>query len=135
MRPPLAICIPTYARSGLLERLLGQLAAEAPDVPVLVADNASPDATAAVLRDAARPGLAVHRQPTNVGPLANIRWLLANAPDADHVWLVCDDDLPAPGSVVAIRDHLAAEDPAWLHLPHRWVDGDGCITNRSPCPM
>jgi hypothetical protein len=134
VRPPLAICIPTYARAGTLERLLAQLAAEAPDVPLLVSDNASPDGTAELLRRAARLQLRVHRQPRNVGAIANIRWLLANAPDADHVWMICDDDLPAPGSIAAVRDLLLAERPAWLHLPHRWIDAAGNVVNQSPCP-
>ena len=134
MRPPLAICIPTYARAGTLERLLSTLATEAPGVPVLVSDNASPDGTAETLRRAARPGLAVHRQAENLGAIANIRWLLAHAPDAEHVWMICDDDVPAPGSVTTIRGLVAAERPAWLHLPHRWVDAAGGVVNQSPCP-
>jgi glycosyltransferase involved in cell wall biosynthesis len=134
MRPPLAICIPTYARAGTLERLLSTLAAEAPGMPVLVSDNASPDGTAEVLARAARRGLEVHRQAENLGAIANIRWLLSHAPDAEHVWMLCDDDVPARGSVTAIRELVAAERPAWLHLPHRWVDAAGAVANRSPCP-
>jgi tetratricopeptide (TPR) repeat protein len=134
MRPPLAICIPTYARAGTLERLLSTLAAEAPGMPVLVSDNASPDGTAEVLARAARRGLEVHRQAENLGAIANIRWLLSHAPDAEHVWMLCDDDVPARGSVTAIRELVTAERPAWLHLPHRWVDAAGAVVNRSPCP-
>jgi hypothetical protein len=134
MRPPLAICIPTYARAGALERLLSTLATEAPGVPVLVSDNASPDGTSETLRRAARPGLEVQRQAENLGAIANIRWLLSHAPDAEHVWMICDDDVPAPGAVAAIRELVAAERPAWLHLPHRWVDAAGTVVNQSPCP-
>jgi tetratricopeptide (TPR) repeat protein len=134
MRPPLAICIPTYARAGTLERLLLHLAAEAPEVPVLVSDNASPDGTQELLRASARPGLLVHRHARNLGAIANIRWLLANAPQAEHVWMICDDDLPAPGSIAAVRELVATERPAWLHLPHRWLDAAGNVVNQSPCP-
>ena len=134
MRPPLAICIPTYARAGTLGRLLSQLAEDAPDVPVLVSDNASPDGTGELLRRAARPRLRVHHQPENVGAIGNIRWLLAHAPEAEHVWMICDDDLPAPGCVRLVRDLVVAERPAWLHLPHRWVDPAGAVVNESPCP-
>jgi glycosyltransferase involved in cell wall biosynthesis len=134
MRPPLAICIPTYARAGTLERLLSTLAREAPGVPLLVSDNASPDGTPDVLRRAARPGLEGHRHAENLGAIANIRWLLSHAPDAEHVWMICDDDLPAPGSVAAVRQLVAAERPAWLHLPHHWIDASGTVVNESPCP-
>ena len=48
--------------------------------------------------------------------------------------MICDDDLPAPGSVAAIRDLVMAERPAWLHLPHRWIDAAGIVVNQSPCP-
>jgi hypothetical protein len=134
MRPPLAICIPTYARAETLERLLATLAVEAPNVPVLVADNASPDHTAKLLRRMARPDLAVHRHAENLGSIANIRWLLSHAPDAEHVWMICDDDLPAPGRVASVLELVAAEDPDWLHLPHCWLDPAGTVVNRSPCP-
>jgi glycosyltransferase involved in cell wall biosynthesis len=134
VRPQLAICIPTYGRAATLEALLARLASEAPDVPVLVADNASPDGTPDVLRRAERPGLGVHRQPSNLGPTANIRWVLSNAPDAEYTWLFCDDDLPAPGAIAAIRALLSEHEPDWLHLPHRWVDEQGTVVNRSPCP-
>jgi glycosyltransferase involved in cell wall biosynthesis len=132
--PPLAICIPTYNRSASLGPLLDRIAAEAPEVPVLVADNASPDDTEALLQRVARPSLLVHRHAENVGSLANIRWLLANAPDAGHVWLLCDDDLPTTGTIAAVGELVAREDPAWLHLPHRWEGASGEVVNRSPCP-
>jgi glycosyltransferase involved in cell wall biosynthesis len=134
VRPPLAICVPTYNRSASLALLLEQIATEAPEVPVLVADNASPDDTDALLQRLARPCLLTHRQPENVGSLANIRWLLAHAPDAGHLWLLCDDDLPTPGTIAAVSELVAREDPAWLHLPHRWEGPSGEIVNRSPCP-
>jgi len=136
-RPPLAICIPTYRRPGRLARLLEALAAElegAEQLPVLVSDNCSGDETEATLAAARRPGLRTHRQPRNLGPNENIRWLLRNAPDADYVWCIGDDDAPAPGAVAEILALLAAERPAWLHLPHRWIEPDGRVKDASPVP-
>jgi glycosyltransferase involved in cell wall biosynthesis len=131
---PLAICVPTYNRSATLRALLDTLAADAPHVPVLVSDNASPDDTAAVLAAHAHPNLTVHTQAENIGPVANIRWLLRNAPEARHVWLLCDDDLPEPDAIERVQELLATEDPAWLHLPHRWVNPAGEAAGGSRCP-
>jgi hypothetical protein len=131
---PLAICVPTYGRSATLAALLDALLREAPGVPVLVADNASPDDTAAVLAAHPHPHLTVWTQPENIGPVANIRWLLQHAPAARHTWLLCDDDLPERGAVDRVLALLEAEDPAWLHLPHRWENPAGERVNQSRCP-
>jgi glycosyltransferase involved in cell wall biosynthesis len=138
-RPLLAICIPTYNRAKPLGRLLGRLHAElggATDVVVLVADNASPDATPDVLAAAASrmPGLRAHRQPENLGALGNHLWLVENAPDCEYLWLFGDDDEPEPGSIVYVRRLLEAHRPAWLHLPHRFVHPDGRLKVESRRP-
>ncbi len=138
-RPLLAICIPTYNRAQPLGRLLDRLHAElgdATDVVVLVADNASPDGTQELLAAAAgrMPSLHVHRQPENLGALGNTRWLVANAPDCDYLWIFGDDDEPEPGAVAYACGLLRAHRPAWLHLPHRFVHPDGSIKAESRLP-
>ena len=138
-RPLLAICIPTYNRSEPLGRLLDRLHAElggATDVVVLVADNASPDGTPELLAGAAErmPSLQVHRQPENLGALRNTRWLVANAPDCEYLWMFGDDDEPEPGAVAYACELLRAHGPAWLHLPHRFVHPDGSIKAESRLP-
>jgi hypothetical protein len=139
-RPTLSICVPTYNRAGPLEGLLRCLAAD-PEVqagvPVLVADNGSPDGTAELLarlqRELPLLDLRVHRQPGNIGAVANTGWLFVNAPETDYVWCLADDDEPVPGGVGAVLDLLAEHRPRWLHLPHRW-ESDGVVRLASPCP-
>src|SRR4051794_24783732 len=127
--PSLAVCIPTYNRAHVLGPLLERLRDE--DVTVLVSDNASDDDTPAVLE---RAGVAFHRQPENVGPLENVRWLLRNAPEADYVWLLGDDDTIVPGGIEHARALLRERRPAWLFCPHVWAHADGVPLHGSPCP-
>lgn len=139
-RPLLAICIPTYNRAEPLARLLGRLHEElgdATDVVVLIADNASPDGTPELLADAAArmPSLRVHRQAENLGALGNTRWLVANAPDCEYLWIFGDDDEPEPGAVAYACELLRAHAPAWLHLPHRFVHPDGSVKAQSRLPV
>lgn len=136
----LSICIPTYNRADDLAALLARLAQElgrgAEQIVVQVSDNASDDATAQVLRDnaAALPRLQVHRQGENLGAAANIRWLIEHAPTTEYLWLLGDDDLVVEGGVQTVVDLLRAERPAWLHLPHLWVDENGQASGGSPAP-
>ena len=139
-RPLLAICIPTYNRAAALGRLLDRLRDEldgSADVVVLVSDNASPDATPDLLERmaGAMPSLRSHRQQTNVGVIANHRWLVTNAPDCDYLWLMGDDDEPEPGAVAYACELLRAHAPAWLHLPHRFVHPDGSVKAESRLPV
>jgi tetratricopeptide (TPR) repeat protein len=139
MTPSLTFLVPTFERASHLERLLDVLARELSGfdgVAVLVADNASSDATSDVLERALPllPGLRVHRQPENVGPLENVRWLMSNAPPTDYVWCMGDDDAPVEGGVAEVLRLLAEHRPRWLHLPHGWVDERGVTVSESPCP-
>lgn len=133
----LSIVVPTYNRAGMLARLLGVLAedAEAAALPILVADNASSDPTLDVLCDFSErlPGLETIAQPTNVGGVENVRTVLRNAPATRFVWMLADDDLPAPGAVAYVQELLRRHDPTWLHLPHLWTSGD-TVALASPCP-
>ncbi len=136
----LSICIPTYNRVGRLAKLLGRIAREieaaGEEVAVLVSDNASDDGTEDLLSFAAvaHPWLTVHRQPENLGATANIRWLMEHAPETDYVWGFGDDDLMMEGSLRKVLKLLRDERPAWLHLPHVFVNGDGTTAGSSPAP-
>jgi glycosyltransferase involved in cell wall biosynthesis len=134
-RPLLSFAIPTYNRaaqlSGLLDALRDELTG---DEVIVVSDNASPDSTQEVLREASDLPLVVHRQAENVGAVRNLGWLLEHAPAADYLWCLGDDDRPEPGAVAQIVHLLREERPAWLHLPHCWVDDAGRIVNSSPVP-
>src|SRR4051812_26285445 len=111
MTPLLCICVPTFNRAPDLANLLACLEREIgarDDVIVHISDNASPDGTEALLADAAArlPWLRVFRQSENVGPFANLQWLIDNAPPARYLWLFGDDDVIVPGALATIMDVL-----------------------------
>lgn len=138
--PLLCLAVPTYDRAGhvralleVLERELGDGARD--DVVVLISDNASPDETPAVLAEAAArlPWLRVHRQPENVGPFANAKWVVENAPaDVEYIWTFGDDDAPYPGKIDRTLALLREHRPAWLFHPYVYVNGEGTPTGSTP---
>ena len=139
MAPLVTICVPTFDRAEQVEGLLACLAGEIwerEDVAVLVSDNASPDRTPDVLREAAarHAWLRWERQPENLGPFGNLEWLVEHAPPSEYVWLFGDDDRLVPGSLAAVLELLRTERPAWLFLPHRWIDEHGRDVGGSPAP-
>lgn len=139
-RPLLCLAVPTYNRAGhvrvlldVLQRELGDDARD--DVVVLISDNASPDETPAVLAEAAQrlPWLRVHRQPENVGPFLNARWVVENAPpEAEYIWTFGDDDAPYPGTIERTLGLLDEHRPAWLFHPYVYVNGEGTRTGAIP---
>ena len=106
--------------------------------PVLVSDNASSDGTPELVRALAAElpqlDLRLHVQPSNVGALANMRWLIENAPAGDYLWVLGDDDFPTEGTVRAVREAIAAHRPQLIHIPARWETPDGDPGAASPCP-
>src|SRR5690348_12913738 len=79
-----AVCIPLYGQHDLFVQCLhGVLRHTPPDVPILVADDASPDAASEhFLEDLAGSGalrhrLAYARRPENVGFVANVNLAFA----------------------------------------------------------
>lgn len=139
MTPLLCICVPTFNRAGELANLLQCLdreIGERDDVVVQISDNASPDGTQALLSGAmaTRSWLRTFRQEENIGPFRNLEWLVEHAPRADYLWLFGDDDVIVPGALATVIEILEAERPAWLFLPHQWIDGAGRVVGGSPAP-
>src|SRR3954447_10331977 len=139
--PLLTIAIPTFNRAGDVTRLLHCIEQELEsltpgDVAVLVSDNASDDGTACALAEQAqtRPWLRVHRQRENLGAVGNTAWLIENAPESEHDVVLGGDELLVPGSLASILGVLRGERPAWMFLPHAWVDDAGNRTAGSPAP-
>jgi glycosyltransferase involved in cell wall biosynthesis len=138
----LAILIPTFRRPRELERLVRILAGDAEVVarrlPVLVSDNASSDETPALVRALAAElpqlDLRLHVQSSNVGAVANMRWLIENAPACDYLWVLGDDDYPTEGTVGAVLETITACRPQLIHIPARWETEDGEVRATSPCP-
>ena len=109
--PLLSLCIPTYNRASLLEPMLQSLcrqcAAFGEQVEIVVSDNASTDATPAVVATAS----AIHpiryfRNDENVG---SRNFLLAvERASGEYGWVLGDDDLVLDGGLQAITQALLA---------------------------
>ena len=120
--PLLTIAIPTFNRAGQLGTLLDVLQpqlAHHPEIELLVSDNASEDATPAILEAAHQrfPRLRTHRHPSNIGSDANFAFCFAQA--AGHFFWMCgDDDLIVPGAVDEVLTLLRSSNgqPAELDL-------------------
>lgn len=118
--PFLAICVPTYRRAAKLRRWFERAerivaASEFRDrIEILVSDNASPDATPAVVAEARGRfaeicPIRVIRQPENIGGEPNIRFVYENA-RARYAWLCSDDDVLVDGEMdPMIRDLMRFE--------------------------
>ena len=95
-RARVAVCIPTYNRSGYLrqaiESVLGQTFG---DSAILVSDNASTDDTAEVVASFDDPRLSYVRLEQNVGWLGNFNASLERI-DAEYAVLLGDDDALLP---------------------------------------
>jgi glycosyltransferase involved in cell wall biosynthesis len=120
----LSICIPTYNRSGYLDRILASLSDQLScDVEVVILDNASTDDTGSVVRkwQEIRPGRLRYevRDRTIVGN-ANIAEA-ARAGTGAHVWVLGDDDIIPPGTVGRILTY-AREGNDFVILNHAVYD-------------
>jgi glycosyltransferase involved in cell wall biosynthesis len=141
MSAELSILIPTRNRAmwleTLLQRLLDEPAVFAGKVSVHVSDNGSDDHTAALVAElqARFTGAALKLtiQPENLGLSGNVRWLV-EAASSRYVWVLGDDDLPAPGAVAEVRLALGELSPQLLFLPHRFQSYPGAPAHQSPCP-
>jgi glycosyltransferase involved in cell wall biosynthesis/GT2 family glycosyltransferase len=99
------VCIPVYGRHDLVERCLGSvLEHTAHDVPILVADDASPDReTESYLEARFDSRISYVRQPENVGFVVNVNTAFAMADPADVVILNSDCEV-GPGWLTGLHD-------------------------------
>jgi len=109
--PLLSLCIPTYNRAALLEPMLlslcRQCAASDADLEIVVSDNASTDATPAVVEAASSIyPIRYFRNDMNVG---SRNFLLAvERASGEYGWVLGDDDLVLDGGLHAITQALLA---------------------------
>lgn len=121
--PRVSIVIPTYNRAAYLPRTLASAAAQrCADIEIIVCDNASTDATGALVKTFRHdhPALAVRyiRHATNIGPVRNWFSGIAAARGAFTKILFSDDYL-YPGCV---HDLLAPYDNARPAFTYGKVD-------------
>lgn len=121
----LSILVPTFNRLPDLRRLVPQLLATLKthrDVEVVVSNNASIDGTSAYLDGLrAEDRLRIVHQPLNYGPHIHLAWLYGQA-RGEFLWLFCDDDLFAPGTVEKLLETVRINpNVGWIHLPHVYL--------------
>jgi glycosyltransferase involved in cell wall biosynthesis len=97
----LSICIPTFNRATFLHECLSRLEQQQQHFrEVVISDNASPDATAAVVEEFRPrfPRLTYFRHRENRGPLPNFHASLSLA-TSDLLFILSDDDALLPDSI------------------------------------
>lgn len=109
--PLVSVGIPTYNRPGGLRRTLAAMRGQTwQNLEIVISDNGSPDpGVEAVGRAAATEDERVRyvRQPTNLGPAANFRFVLEASRGAFFLW-AADDDAWEPFFIErCVEAHLA----------------------------
>lgn len=105
----LSICIPTYNRAAHLANCLQSVYVatrdlQEEDVEVCVSDNASTDATKEVVSQCEiKVPLTYHRNDQNLGIPRNFLNVV-NMARGEFVWLIGDDDLLLPDSLVRVLE-------------------------------
>jgi len=123
-----SVIVPTYNRVGYLgETVASILNQDFCDFELVVADNASTDATASLLAGIADPRLHHVRRARNLGWRANFNQSL-HAAESDYVALVGDDDRLLPGALARAVTFLDRTPSAGLvHTTFNIIDGGGDV--------
>ncbi len=94
MTKGVSVLIPTRNRARSLRRAItSAMAQTAPQLEILISDNASTDDTRCVVGELMKEDdrIVYYRHDTNLGPVANWRTCLEKA-SADYACILCDDD-------------------------------------------
>lgn len=133
-KPRVSILIPAYNEAKYTAECIGSIVVSAPQVSfeVVIADDASPDASAQALRDIAN--VKYLRQPRNLGFLKNCNAALSHC-TGEYLFLLNNDAQLRPGALdalVAVLDgnpRVAAVGPKILY-PQGRLQEAGCAINR-----
>src|SRR3954465_4537058 len=129
-----SVIVPTFNRVGYLrETIASILQQDYGDFELVVADNASTDATASLIAGIADPRLHHVRREHNIGWRANFNRALHDA-ESEYVALVGDDDRLLPGGrtrAVTFLGQASAVGP--VHTTFHVIDdrGDVIATDQS----
>lgn len=117
--------IPTFNQAQYLEEAVASaLAQDYPALEVVIADDASTDDTPAVLeRFAADPRVRVHRQASNIGRVANYRYLLERLATGEWVLNLDGDDCLVSREYLRKAMALALENPGVLLVIGKALSG------------
>ncbi len=134
---PSLVILPTYNERENLERIVGAILAQSPDLEVLVVDDNSPDGTGEIAdRLAAEPRVerrvhVLHRsgkQGLGTAYLQGFTWALERG--YEYVFEMDADFSHDPSDLLRLRQAVRS-DRADLAIGSRWV-GDGGTRNWSP---
>jgi glycosyltransferase involved in cell wall biosynthesis len=124
--PKISVCVPTYNRAPLLKNFLSSLLNQTfGDYEVIVADNCSTDETPAIVQSFTDPRLLYHRHDRNIGPFANMNWLIEKA-RGQYLCILHDDDVYFP-QFLERQSEMLDSHPAvgMVHCAGHEVDIDG----------
>lgn len=126
--PPIQVYVPVYNDIRYFPRALDSvLAQQGVELQVIVSDNASTDGTHEYACQVAEsdPRVIVHRNPRNVGMIANLN-KFADYVTSDYYMLLCSDDML--GSPTALRRAQAVLDAdpeiVSVYCDLLYIDGD-----------
>ena len=126
--PLVSVVMPVFNGEQFLPEVLDSILAQSfSDFELLIADNASTDATAAICQKYAAidSRIIYHRQAENLGVFANAEWLYSRA-KCEFLMQIGDDDVYEPNClalyVERIRDR---KDVILVYSDYGWIDVDG----------
>lgn len=110
--PLVTVMIPTYGQAAVLGRAIGSaLRQDLASLEVIVADDASPDATSDVVAGFDDPRLRYHRNPTNLGRVGNYRHTLERLARGKYVLNLDGDDWLVDPTYLRRASQLMEEEP------------------------
>lgn len=135
-RPLLTVCVPTCNRADLLPRAVASVLAQedAPDIEILICDDASEDNTPEVASALAKkyPGIRYERSETRLGIYANYTRCVELA-RGKHICFLSDDDEFTPRSCAARLEALTATPEAiFCWAGHRDCRPDDSTRDKLP---
>ena len=129
--------MPVYNGAGSIEEALAALDKQTyRNFKLVVSDNASTDGTWEILREWARRDdrITIHRQETNIGAIANFRFVLDHGETDLFMFHACDDWL-APNFLEEMVGIMAAEPECALACPTTVVvEVDGTPAHKDSFP-
>lgn len=126
-RPRWSVMIPSHECARYLGATLRGVLAQDPGPEHMqievVDDHSLRDDLATLVREVGGGRVAYHRQPRNVGHIANFQTCLERA-RGHHVHLLHGDDLVLPGFYAALDQGLARPEVGAAFCRHRHIDSD-----------
>ncbi|MFA5839247.1 MAG: glycosyltransferase [Candidatus Margulisiibacteriota bacterium] len=122
----LSVCIPTYNRAVLLKETLVCLLSvipksEAGKVEIVISDNGSTDHTEAIVNELIKTSpIAINyfKIQENVGYDRNCMQVM-QCSSGQYCWLLGDDDLPTPNSIVTLLDEIRKNENVDVYLGNK----------------